>query len=121
MQGAFHGPHQFVVRRVKQNLLVRGAAREHQTSDIRESHPKDNPRQRQLYDRFVISYLPSQSPCTGGIPPVRFGQRLGKHQSYIPDCSDGISPYERHIRPLSTTSLIRVPGDAGLTSISMLH
>jgi mediator of RNA polymerase II transcription subunit 13 len=42
-------------------------------------------------------------------------------QSYIADCSDGISPYERHIRPLRTTSLIRVPGDAGLTSISMLH
>ena len=43
-------------------------------------------------------------------------------QSYIADCSDGISsPYERHVRPLRTTSLIRVPGDAGLTSISMLH
>ena len=42
-------------------------------------------------------------------------------QSHIADCSDGISPYERHIRPLRTTSLIRVPGDAGLTSISMLH
>ena len=42
-------------------------------------------------------------------------------QSYIADCSDGVSPYERHIRPLRTTSLIRVPGDAGLTSISMLH
>lgn len=42
-------------------------------------------------------------------------------RSYIADCSDCISPYERHIRPLLTTSLIRVPGDAGLTSISMLH
>ena len=42
-------------------------------------------------------------------------------QSYVADCSDGISPYERHIRPLRTTSLIRVPGDTGLTSISMLH
>ena len=42
-------------------------------------------------------------------------------QSYIADSSDGIPLYERHIRPLRTTSLIRVPGDAGLTSISMLH
>ena len=42
-------------------------------------------------------------------------------QCHIADCSDGISPYERHIRPLRTTSLIRVPGNAGLTSISMLH
>jgi mediator of RNA polymerase II transcription subunit 13 len=43
-------------------------------------------------------------------------------QSYIADSSDATtSPYERHIRPLRTTTLIRVPGGAGLTSISMLH
>jgi len=42
-------------------------------------------------------------------------------QSHIADSSDVISPYERHIRPLRTTTLIRVPGDAGLTAISMLH
>jgi mediator of RNA polymerase II transcription subunit 13, fungi type len=42
-------------------------------------------------------------------------------QSYVADSSDAISPYERLIRPLRTTSLIRVPGDAGLNSISMLH
>jgi hypothetical protein len=46
---------------------------------------------------------------------------LENAQSYIADCSDSISPHERHIRPLPTTLLIRVPGDAGLTSISMLH
>ena len=42
-------------------------------------------------------------------------------QSYIADCSDSASAHERHIRPLRTTTLIRVPGDAGLTSIAMLH
>jgi mediator of RNA polymerase II transcription subunit 13 len=42
-------------------------------------------------------------------------------QSYVADCSDDTSAYERHIRPLHTTALIRVPGDAGLTSIAMLH
>jgi len=47
---------------------------------------------------------------------------------YIADCSssDGASssPYERlvgRLRPLRTTTLVRVPGDAGFTSIAMLH
>ncbi|KAH9986774.1 hypothetical protein BJV77DRAFT_1027850 [Russula vinacea] len=42
-------------------------------------------------------------------------------QSYIADCSDTTTQYDRHIRPLHTTTLIRVPGDAGLASIAMLH
>jgi len=42
--------------------------------------------------------------------------------SHIPDCSDTASPpYERHLRPLGTTTLIRVPCGADFTSIAMLH
>ena len=42
-------------------------------------------------------------------------------QSYIADSSDATTPFERHVRPLRTATLIRVPGYAGLTSIAMLH
>lgn len=49
-------------------------------------------------------------------------------QPYIADSSSNgstASPYERlgrpNLRPLHTTTLVRVPGDAGFTSIAMLH
>jgi hypothetical protein len=42
---------------------------------------------------------------------------------YIPDgcCPDGTAPHGRRDRPLRSTTLVRVPGDAGFMSITMLH
>ena len=44
-------------------------------------------------------------------------------QPYIPDgcCPNSTTPHERCARPLCSTTLVRVPGDAGFTSIAMLH
>lgn len=53
--------------------------------------------------------------------PFRPAGDFESAQSYIADCSDTTTQYDRHIRPLHTTTLIRVPGDAGLASIAMLH
>lgn len=53
--------------------------------------------------------------------PSRSAGGFESAQSYIADSSDATSPFERHVRPQRTASLIRVPGYAGLTSIAMLH
>ncbi len=44
-------------------------------------------------------------------------------QPYIPDgcCPNSTTPHERCARPLCSTTLVRVPGDAGFMSIAMLH
>jgi mediator of RNA polymerase II transcription subunit 13 len=64
-------------------------------------------------------------PPSNGSP----GGDFENAQPYVVDGSSGgttshpsHSPYERHhLRPLRTTTLVRVPGDAGFTSIAMLH
>jgi mediator of RNA polymerase II transcription subunit 13 len=57
--------------------------------------------------------LPASSPA-GYFESVR---------PYIPDgcCPDGTAPHEWRDRPLRSTTLVRVPGDAGFMSIAMLH
>jgi mediator of RNA polymerase II transcription subunit 13 len=83
-----------------------------------------------MIDSSSTTYLLCHSAQMTLLPPSNCspGGDFESAQPYVADgSSDGLaspfhSMYERHhLRPLRTTTLVRVPGDAGLTSIAMLH
>jgi mediator of RNA polymerase II transcription subunit 13 len=73
-----------------------------------------------MIDSSSATYHLSHSAQVDLLPSGSAGD-FESAQPYIADCSDATSPYERPVRPLHSAALIRVPGDAGLTSIAMLH
>jgi mediator of RNA polymerase II transcription subunit 13 len=83
-----------------------------------------------MIDSSSTTYHLSHSAQMTLLPPSNCspGGDFESAQPYVADGSsdDTTSPshpmYERHhLRPLRTTTLVRVPGDAGFTSIAMLH
>ena len=98
-------------------MVVRWTARRHEARDIRGSHPEGA--FGELYGRVDSSsatYRLSHGAQVDPLPP-----RLVtlKGPPYIANCFDADSPDERHFVPLRTTTLIRVPGDVGFSSIAM--
>ena len=61
------------------------------------------------------TYSLSHNELVAFLPQSSLASDFESAHSYIADCSDATSPCEQHLRPLGTTTLIRVPGDAGLT------
>jgi mediator of RNA polymerase II transcription subunit 13 len=75
-----------------------------------------------MIDASSVTYRLSHDAHTELLPPSISAGDFESAHSCIPDCSDiGPPPYERHLRPLRSATLIRVPSTADLTAISMLH
>jgi len=84
-----------------------------------------------MIDSSSTTYHLSHSAQMTLLPPSNCSPGGGDFESVQPYVADGssdgptspsLSPHERyHLRPLRTTTLVRVPGDAGFTSIAMLH
>ncbi|KAH8999531.1 mediator complex subunit 13 C-terminal-domain-containing protein [Lactarius akahatsu] len=75
-----------------------------------------------MIDASSVTYHLSHSAQMELLPPSFSSGDFESPHSCIPDCSDiGPPPYERHLRPLRSATLIRVPATADLTSITMLH
>ncbi|KAI0279601.1 mediator complex subunit 13 C-terminal-domain-containing protein [Russula brevipes] len=74
-----------------------------------------------MIDSSSATYRLSHSTRVDLLHPSSSASDFECAESYVADYSDGTAPHERHVRPLRTTTLIRVPGDGGLTSIAMLH
>src|SRR5260221_5839536 len=98
------------------------------TSDNRTS--KTSSSGNVMIDSSSTTYHLSHSAQMTLLPPSNCspGGDFESVQPYVADgSSDGLtspshSMYEgHHLRPLRTTTLVRVPGDAGFTSIAMLH
>ncbi|KAI9507205.1 mediator complex subunit 13 C-terminal-domain-containing protein [Russula earlei] len=73
-----------------------------------------------MIDSSSATYLLNHSAQLDSLPSNSVGD-FENAQPYVADSSDANSPDERHVRPLRTTTLIRIPGDAGFTSIALLH
>jgi mediator of RNA polymerase II transcription subunit 13, fungi type len=84
-----------------------------------ESRTSKTPSGNFMVDGSSATYRLSHSAQVDPLPPSAGG--FESAPSYIADCSDANSPDERHVVPLRTTTLIRVPGDVGFSSIAMLH
>lgn len=75
-----------------------------------------------MIDASSVTYRLSHSAKMDLIPPSCSAGDFDTPHYHIPDCSDIASPpYERHLRPLLTTTVIQVPCSADFTSIAMLH
>ena len=74
-----------------------------------------------MIDSSSVTYNLSHNELVAFIPQSSLSSDFESAHSYIADCSDATSAYKQHLRPLGTTTLVRVPGDAGLTSMAMLH
>ena len=75
-----------------------------------------------MIDASSVTYRLSHGAQMDLLPPSFSAGDFESTHSCIPDCSDiGPPPYERHLRPLRSATLIRVPATADLTSITMLH
>lgn len=75
-----------------------------------------------MIDASSVTYRLTHDARTDLLPPSISAGDFESAHSCIPDCSDiGPPPYERHLRPLRSATLIRVPSTADLTSIAMLH
>src|SRR5579863_6539992 len=112
-----------------------GGAKRPTSSENRMSKTSSSSNNGFMIDSSSTTYSLSHSAQVDLLPPSSSATGdFESAQPYIADCSspspssDGASPpYERlglglgHLRPLRTTTLVRVPGDAGFTSIAMLH
>jgi hypothetical protein len=75
-----------------------------------------------MTDASSITYRLSHSAKMDITPRFCPSRDFDTPHSHIPDCSDASSPlYEQPLRPLRTTTLIRVPCGADFTSIATLH
>lgn len=75
-----------------------------------------------MIDASSVTYLLSHGAQMDLLAPSFSAGNFESTHSCIPDCSDiGLPPYEQHLRPLRSATLIRVPATADLTSITMLH
>jgi hypothetical protein len=75
-----------------------------------------------MIDASSVTYRLSHSAKMDLIPPSCSAGDFDTVHPHNPDCSDVPSPLcERRLRPLRTTTLIRVPYGADFTSIAMLH
>ncbi|KAI0301935.1 mediator complex subunit 13 C-terminal-domain-containing protein [Multifurca ochricompacta] len=75
-----------------------------------------------MVDASSNTYRLGHSAQMDLLPPSCSAGDFDPADSCISDCSDaGPPPYERHLRPLHTATLIRVPCGADFTSIAMLH
>ncbi|KAH9052639.1 mediator complex subunit 13 C-terminal-domain-containing protein [Lactarius vividus] len=75
-----------------------------------------------MIDASSVTYRLSHGAQMDLLSPSFSAGDFESAHSCIPDFSDvGPPPYERHLRPLRSATLIRVPATADVTSITMLH
>ena len=104
----------------------------HESAKRPTSKPTPSPSSNNIMiDSSSTTYHLSHGAWADLLPPPSSANSsdFESAQPYVADPSSNgsstTSPYERlvrpNLRPLHTTTLVRVPGDAGFTSIAMLH